>query len=96
MMAKLSWKLATRRKVFDAVQAYTGREDLLIDDVLVYPDPKVEGTVAARILNYHAEGEHFDVLFISSGEPEPITEENLSEAEFECWPPKSGALDFFA
>jgi hypothetical protein len=55
------------------------------DEVLTHPDPKVEGTVALRVMT----GKRTIDLLLVRGTAE------FDEVEWETWPPKSGSLKFF-
>ncbi len=85
-MAKASKeKIALAHK---AVEEYTGKKVETID---VFQDPKVSGCIAIRVT---LEGEKHHIDFIKT-HSDPINADNLEEAEFTEWPPKSEGLKYF-
>jgi hypothetical protein len=70
-------------RIKQAIGDYTG---LAVNELDVCPDPKVEGTYAARATL--SDGHVMTCLFIGE-----ISTENLEEVEFTTWPPSSGNPD---
>lgn len=75
---------------------YTGRE---VASIKVFPDPKVDGTFAARA--QMADGDVIDFMVVENHMPKRIgrsTPEELAEAieetMWETWPPKVGKVKF--
>lgn len=74
------------------IKDYAGVE---CTDVKIYPDPKVDYTYAVRA-TLEDQKEPFDCLFVGIESSMSVRDisDRLEEAEFETWPPKSGALKF--
>lgn len=70
-----------------AITEYTGEAPA---SVQVHPDPKVEGSYAARAR--FKDGDKVDFL-VAAGSP--VSADGLEEVTFETWPPRSGNLKFF-
>jgi hypothetical protein len=81
----------------NGLAAYTGRE---VASIKTFPDPKVEGTWAARATM--ADGATIDFLVVENHMEKSIgrsTPDELAEAieetQFDTWPPKVGKIRFF-
>lgn len=85
MMEASKEKIALAHK---AVEEYTGKKVKTID---VFQDPKVSGCIAIRVT---VKGIPRKLDFLKTHN-DPINADNLEEAEFDQWPPKSGELKFF-
>lgn len=72
------------------IAEYTGREPV---KVMGYPDPKVEGTFAYRA-EFADEPKVLDFLTVGVS-PNKLTTEELEDAGFDEWPPRSGKVKFF-
>lgn len=88
-------------KISDSLKAalavYAGRP---VASIKVSPDPKVNGTFAARASM--VDGDTVDFLVVGSSldrgvarsTPEEVAEA-IEECQFEAWPPPAGKLRFF-
>jgi len=80
------------------LEFYTGRK---VKSIKVHPDPKVEGTWAARavmeddgqVIDFYVVGSLLDTGRIETTGPGGIADA-IEECQFDSWPPTPGPLRF--
>lgn len=90
--------MSIAKKLQAGLEAYTERK---VKSIKTCPDPKVDGTYAARAV-MEDNGQVIDFFVVGNHMERPIarsTAEEVAEAIEECqfseWPPKPGPLRFF-